>query len=123
CRLLSVWYSFFFFFQAEDGIRAFHVTGVQTCALPILKAQMKYADRRNAPCVVIQGSQEREAGEIQIKDLIEGKRLSAEIEDNVTWRESRPAQITVKEDALVEAVREILEAQARDRAQRQSNTQ
>src|SRR5207302_6626890 len=25
----------FFFFQAEDGIRGFHVTGVQTCALPI----------------------------------------------------------------------------------------
>src|SRR5690606_40863937 len=25
----------YFFFQAEDGIRAFHVTGVQTCALPI----------------------------------------------------------------------------------------
>src|SRR5436309_4044504 len=28
---------FFFFFQAEDGIRDFHVTGVQTCALPIWK--------------------------------------------------------------------------------------
>src|SRR5690606_40938077 len=28
-------YIFFFFFQAEDGIRDFHVTGVQTCALPI----------------------------------------------------------------------------------------
>src|SRR5690606_40291525 len=27
---------FAFFFQAEDGIRDFHVTGVQTCALPIL---------------------------------------------------------------------------------------
>src|SRR5690606_12024843 len=27
---------FFFFFQAEDGIRDFHVTGVQTCALPIM---------------------------------------------------------------------------------------
>src|SRR5690606_41173666 len=26
---------FLFFFQAEDGIRDFHVTGVQTCALPI----------------------------------------------------------------------------------------
>src|SRR5690606_40588527 len=25
----------YFFFQAEDGIRGFHVTGVQTCALPI----------------------------------------------------------------------------------------
>src|SRR5690606_40831752 len=28
---------FLFFFQAEDGIRAFHVTGVQTCALPICR--------------------------------------------------------------------------------------
>src|SRR3712207_8697220 len=28
--------SFFFFFQAEDGIRDIGVTGVQTCALPIL---------------------------------------------------------------------------------------
>src|SRR5690606_40324329 len=28
----------FFFFQAEDGIRDFHVTGVQTCALPICTA-------------------------------------------------------------------------------------
>src|SRR5690606_40553989 len=27
--------SSFFFFQADDGIRDFHVTGVQTCALPI----------------------------------------------------------------------------------------
>src|SRR5207247_3443541 len=30
-----VWFSFFFFFQAEDGIRDPLVTGVQTCALPI----------------------------------------------------------------------------------------
>src|SRR5436309_15014978 len=30
--------SFIFFFQAEDGIRGFHVTGVQTCALPISAA-------------------------------------------------------------------------------------
>src|SRR5256885_4223349 len=29
-------YLFFFFFQAEDGIRDYKVTGVQTCALPIL---------------------------------------------------------------------------------------
>src|SRR5256885_6967720 len=31
----SVFYLFFFFFQAEDGIRDYKVTGVQTCALPI----------------------------------------------------------------------------------------
>src|SRR5688500_20381167 len=29
---------FIFFFQAEDGIRDYKVTGVQTCALPILSA-------------------------------------------------------------------------------------
>src|SRR5690606_40753594 len=36
------------FFQAEDGIRVFHVTGVQTCALPILivrtSVQQLYVD-------------------------------------------------------------------------------
>jgi histidyl-tRNA synthetase len=96
----------------QSGIRAEMYVGGSG-----MKAQMKYADRRDAPCVIIQGSQEREAGEVQIKDLIEGKRISAEIEDNATWRESRPAQVTVKEDGIVEAVREILAAQARDRAQ------
>src|SRR5207302_4751397 len=31
----SEWSVIYFFFQAVDGIRGFHVTGVQTCALPI----------------------------------------------------------------------------------------
>src|SRR5256885_3879793 len=34
CRSSSI-YCLFFFFQAEDGIRDYKVTGVQTCALPI----------------------------------------------------------------------------------------
>src|SRR5690606_39433343 len=34
-----------FFFQAEDGIRDFHVTGVQTCALPILPVSWLKIDR------------------------------------------------------------------------------
>src|SRR5690606_40830430 len=34
-RAVFLFCFFFFFFQAEDGIRDFHVTGVQTCALPI----------------------------------------------------------------------------------------
>ena len=33
----------FFFFQAEDGIRDWSVTGVQTCALPILKGMAAVA--------------------------------------------------------------------------------
>src|SRR5690606_41119525 len=35
---------FSFFFQAEDGIRDFHVTGVQTCALPIYGAGPQRGD-------------------------------------------------------------------------------
>ncbi|MDR3374310.1 MAG: histidine--tRNA ligase [Ancalomicrobiaceae bacterium] len=73
-----------------------------------MKAQMKYADRRKAPCVVIQGSNERENGVVQLKDLVEGARLSAGITDNKEWRESRPAQVTVPVSAMVGAVADIL---------------
>ena len=38
--------------------------------------QMKYADRRGSPCVVIQGSDEKAKGEVQIKDLILGAELA-----------------------------------------------
>src|SRR5699024_11983459 len=37
----GAWSRLFFFFQAEDGIRARNVTGVQTCALPISKMKTK----------------------------------------------------------------------------------
>src|SRR5437763_3602048 len=41
CRLFGpLSCSFFFFFQAEDGIRDTSVTGVQTCALPILAGEL-----------------------------------------------------------------------------------
>src|SRR5437016_7353972 len=39
---------FFFFFQAEDGIRDWSVTGVQTCALPILVHKSRDARRAQA---------------------------------------------------------------------------
>src|SRR5256885_5139965 len=38
CRSLCIYDDYFFFFQAEDGIRDYKVTGVQTCALPIFAA-------------------------------------------------------------------------------------
>ncbi len=81
-----------------------------------LKAQMKYADRRDAPCVVIQGSNERGAGTVEIKDLVEGKRLAEGIEDNKAWREARPAQVTVPEGDIVAAVRDILARRTAERS-------
>ena len=83
--------------------------------------QLKYADRMDAPLAIIQGSDERAAGIVQIKDLIEGKRLSGEIEDNAAWREARVAQETVPEAELVAKVKEILAAQAEDRLRAQGN--
>src|SRR5437016_10721141 len=41
CFFLS--FLFFFFFQAEDGIRDWSVTGVQTCALPICKPRLPFS--------------------------------------------------------------------------------
>ncbi|QQM29440.1 histidine--tRNA ligase [Martelella lutilitoris] len=77
--------------------------------------QLKYADRRGCPIAIIQGGDERAEGTVQIKDLIEGKRLSGEIEDNAEWREARVAQETVPEGDLVARVRQMLDAQAEDR--------
>jgi len=71
--------------------------------------QLKYADKRHAPCVVIQGSDEKERGEVLIKDLIVGAEiagLSKEREDYL--KKQAEAQFSVKEDGLVEAVRALL---------------
>ena len=76
--------------------------------------QLQYADRRGSGIAIIQGSDEREAGEVQIKDLFEGKRLSENITDNEAWRAERPAQYSIKEDDLVDAVRSLLEKQKND---------
>src|SRR2546422_3352838 len=40
---------FFFFFQAEDGIRDVAVTGVQTCALPILRGETVFLEYWRRP--------------------------------------------------------------------------
>ena len=69
---------------------------------------MKYADRRKAPCVVIQGGDEMARGEVQVKDLVEGARAAQSIKDSKEWREGRPAQVSVPEAHLVETVREII---------------
>jgi histidyl-tRNA synthetase len=75
--------------------------------------QLKYADRRNAPCVIIQGGDEKANNEVTIKDLALGAEL-AKLEkgrDEYLQKQTQ-AQRTVPEDKLVETVREILARQA-----------
>jgi histidyl-tRNA synthetase len=87
----------------EAGIRAELYLGSSG-----MKAQMKYADRRGSPCVIIQGSDVRARGEVQVKDLVEGSRAAETIGSNEEWKAARPAQFSIREDELVEAVREVL---------------
>ncbi|NOT70305.1 MAG: histidine--tRNA ligase [Hyphomicrobium sp.] len=74
-----------------------------------MNAQMKYANKRNCPCVVIQGSNERDAKTVTLKDLIVGAQAAASIKDNKEWKEARAGQVTVAEADLVAEVRKIVE--------------
>jgi histidyl-tRNA synthetase len=74
--------------------------------------QMKYADKRNAPCVVIQGSDEKNdaAGEqVVVKDLVLGAELSKlEKGRDEYLQKQADAQRKVPRDQLVKTVQEIL---------------
>jgi len=69
--------------------------------------QLKYADKRESPVAVIQGSDEAERGVVQLKDLILGAKLAQEatLEE---WK-SQPAQVEVPLGDLVAQVRALLD--------------
>lgn len=72
-------------------------------------AQMKYADKRGSPCVVIQGGDEKARGEVQIKDLALGTELAGIAKDRDKYRQKQAeAQFAVKESELIEGVRRVL---------------
>ena len=77
--------------------------------------QLKYADRRGCPVAIIQGSDERERGVVQIKDMIEGRRQAEAVASNEEWRERRPGQFEADEAGLVETVQQLLGRHADDR--------
>ena len=86
-----------------SGIRAEMYIGTSN-----MQKQMKYADKRGAPLVIIQGGDEKAVGQVLIKDLRLGEKLAAEIESREEYASQRLAQVSVSEDKLVETVREML---------------
>jgi len=74
-----------------------------------MKAQMKYADRRGSVCAIIQGSNEREKGEVQIKDLVLGATLTSIADRTEYLRQQAEAQFTVKTDDIVAGVNRVLD--------------
>jgi histidyl-tRNA synthetase len=73
-----------------------------------LGQQLKYADRRGSPVAVIQGGNEKERGEVQIKDLILGATLTGTQDREEYLKKQAQAQFACKESELVEKVREVL---------------
>ena len=73
-----------------------------------MKPQMKYADRRGSICVVIQGSNEKEKGEVQIKDLILGAQLASAPDREAYLKAQAEAQFSVPEADIVAGVQKVL---------------
>ena len=74
-----------------------------------MKAQMKYADKRGSPLVVIQGGDEKARGEVTLKDLALGVQLASGVESREEYASQRLAQVSVPEAELVSAVKKMLE--------------
>src|SRR2546430_6812270 len=89
----------FFFFQAEDGIRDLTVTGVQTCALPILRRDVlaKRSDRvidaaltQKRVAKVVQQLLRRRRGVVFLDPLILGeRRVDSRSEERRVGKECR----------------------------------
>jgi histidyl-tRNA synthetase len=96
------------YWRMVQALRAGGVRAEMYAGTAGMKAQMKYADKRGSPLVVIQGGDEKTKGEVQIKDL----RLGAELASNIASREEyaaqRLAQFSVPEADLVSAVKMAL---------------
>jgi len=76
--------------------------------------QLKYADKRNAPCVVIQGGDEKASAQVLIKDLIVGAEIAGMSKERDEYlKKQAEAQFAVPEAQLVEAVRKILDKNSR----------
>jgi histidyl-tRNA synthetase len=73
-----------------------------------IKAQMKYADRRNSPAVILYGENEAKSGTVTIKNLNAGKKSSDEIKTRKDWKSNESAQATVKLENLINEIKKII---------------
>ena len=87
----------------EAGLRAEAYVGTKKFG-----DQMKYADKRGAAIAVIEGADERAAGNVTLKDLKRGAELAKSIESREQWLGERQAQVTVAHDRLVQEVKAML---------------
>lgn len=95
------------YFQIASELRAKGVRAEAAVGGGNMGKQLKYADKRGAHLAIIIGSEERERGEVSIKDLVLGSKLASEMERREDWQ-ALPQQFTVSRDGLISAILERL---------------
>lgn len=70
--------------------------------------QFKYADKRGAAIAVVEGPDERAAGQVTLKDLALGAELAKGVESRAEWVGNREAQVSVARTDLVAQVQAML---------------
>ena len=96
------------YWRMVQALRAGGIRAEMYAGTAGMKAQMKYADKRGSPLVVIQGGDEKLKGEVQIKDLRLGAELASGITSHEEYASQRLAQFSVPEADLVAAVKKAL---------------
>ena len=73
-----------------------------------IKAQMKYADKRNSPAVILYGENEAKLGIVTIKNLKAGKEASTKIKSRDDWKKNENVQEAVKLEDLVNEIKKLI---------------
>ena len=96
------------YWRMVQALRAAGIRAEMSLGAANMGKQMKYADKRGAPLVVIQGGDEKAKGEVTIKDLRLGSELASHIESREEYASHRLAQVSVPEAELVAQVKKML---------------
>jgi histidyl-tRNA synthetase len=96
------------YFAMADELRKASIRAEPYLGAAGMRAQMKYADRRGSPAVVIVGENERQKGIVTIKDLAAGAEAAKGMTDNEAWRSERPGQFEAPRAELVARIKRIV---------------
>ncbi len=96
------------YWKFVQQLRAAGIRAEMSLGAANMGKQMKYADKRGAPLVVIQGDDEKAKGEVTIKDLRLGSEMAATIASREEYASARLAQVSVPEAELVAQVKKML---------------
>jgi histidyl-tRNA synthetase len=97
------------YYQIAKDLRDSNISAEVYVGSSGMKAQMKYADKRRSPIVIIEGTVEREKGIVTIKNLIRGKEISKSIDSREDWIKNTDIQFEVNRAELVETISKLLE--------------